>query len=311
MKIAIAIVVVLVSLGVAYAQDIDTIRQAIEEEGADWTAEENPISDLPDDVIDGMMGVILPPITPQVYDIGEPSTLVPQEWDWRDVGGSNWVTPVKNQGSCGSCWAFGCIVQLESATMIANAGPTPLDLSEQYMVSCNTTNLGCNGGYMDRAYNFLKEDGAPSESCFPYKALDLPCSDACSNPLLAKIDAWYSVSQTIADLQEAVYLQPITVAFYVYTDFMYYTGGIYKYVSGSLRGGHAVCVVGWSTPGKYFIVKNSWGQGWGEDGYFRIAFSEMAATSKVRFGIEAGRFEIPPSIVADSTLTTAWGRIKE
>jgi len=308
--ITIAITLILVAHLVS-ADEIDTVKQAIEEQGADWLAQENPISALPDEVLVQMMGVKLPPIVQEECDIGEISPSVPSEWDWRNVNDSNWVTPIKDQSSCGSCWAFGTIVQLESAIMISKLGSGQmLDLSEQYMVSCNKTNLGCNGGYMDRAYDFLVEEGVPPEPCFPYKAKDLPCSDACNNPLLAKIDDWYSVSRTIADLQEAVYMQPITVAFYVYRDFTYYTGGIYKHVYGDLLGGHAVCAIGWSNKDECFIVKNSWGSDWGEDGYFRIAMSEMGAASPVRFGIEAARFEVPPSVVNNKTLVGLWGALK-
>lgn len=292
------------------ADDLDIIRQVIEEQNADWLAQENPISVLPDAELKHIMGVLLPPVNMEHYEIGEASATLPSEWDWRDRNGINWVTPIKEQGSCGSCWAFGTVAQLESAIMIAKLGPDPsLDLSEQYMVSCNTSNLGCNGGYMVRAYNFLVSSGVPFEVCFPYKAKDLPCSDACRNPVLATIDHWYSIPRTIADLQEAVYLQPITVAFYVYRDFTYYKSGIYKYVYGDLIGGHAVCVVGWSTKDKCFIVKNSWGTSWGEKGYFRIAMSEMS--SIVRFGIEAGRFEIPPSLVSYKTLIGTWSELKK
>jgi C1A family cysteine protease len=309
-KLSVGIVAILVlCCTLVCAEELDIIKQAIEEQGVEWEAQANPISDLPDEVLVHMMGVILPPIDPEEHEIGEMSLSVPPEWDWRDVNGSTWVTPVKNQGNCGSCWAFGAVAELESATMLSKFGIVQvLDLSEQYMVSCDKSNFGCNGGYMDRAYDFLMDEGVPIEACFPYKAKDLPCSDACSDPILANIEDWHSVSQKIADLQGAVYLQPITAAFYVYRDFTYYKSGIYKHVSGELLGGHAICVVGWSTKDECFIVKNSWGSDWGEEGYFRIAFSEMS--SVVKFGIQAAKFDIPPELVAVRTLVGMWGELK-
>lgn len=308
-KLAVILVAfVLISFFEAIADELDDIQFAIVEQGADWIAQDNPISNLPDDVLTKMMGVRLPPIEFGMYDIGQPSQIVPSEWDWKENG---WTTPVRDQGSCGSCWAFGAIAQLESGYMITKGEiDKNLDLSEQYMVSCDKNNFGCDGGYMNRAYNFLLA-GVPDEKCFPYKALDLPCNNACANPELIAIRDWYSVPQTIADMQEAVYLQPITCAFYCYRDFTYYTGGIYKHVSGELLGGHAVCIVGWSIRDQCFIVKNSWGKDWGEDGYFRIAFSEMGSQSQVRFGRDAGKFDIPePSAIDKKTLVVVWGALK-
>lgn len=304
MRVITAVILSLILSWFVQAQEIDTIRNAIQEQGGGWQAAENAISGLPDDVLRRMMGVILPANMPGYYP-GEPSEDLPDEWHWRE-----WVTPVKEQGSCGSCWAFGCVAQLESAIMIVSESSNyQPDLSEQYMVSCDQSNYGCSGGYMSNAYNFLINEGVPDESCFPYQALDLGCEESCVSPFLFSIEAWNSVPVTIKELQEAVYEQPLTCAFYVYRDFTYYQSGVYKHVTGDFLGGHAVCIVGWSVPDYCFIVKNSWGDDWGEDGYFRIDFSEVGGS--VDFGVKAGKFELEsPAGISNRSLITLWGILK-
>ncbi len=311
-------------LQLANASDLEKVKKAIKKKGAKWEAGETSISRLPEHEIKLRLGAILDdeivlggkPVKPD--NSAKPNgTKLPREFDWRDMDGQCWVTPVKNQGGCGSCWAFGSIAQLESVKMIAEGTPDPdLDLSEQYMVSCDPINYGCSGGYMFPAYDFLRDTGTPDEECYRYLAKDsysgAPCEDTCPEPALVNIDNWSRVPPDVDALKAAVYEHPITAVFWVYKDFFYYTGGVYKYVWGELQGGHAVCIVGWNNRG--FIVKNSWGTGWGESGYFNIAYSEV--TSEVRFGMHSGDFDMsapslaPPGESRPETLVTVWGKIK-
>lgn len=310
-------------LQLANASDLEKVKKAIKEKKAKWEAGETSISRLPEHERQLRLGAIL---DDEVVLAGKPDkpaqpngTKLPREFDWRDKDGQNWVTPVRDQRSCGSCWAFGSIAQLESLKMIAEGRPEPdLDLSEQYIVSCDSSNYGCDGGYMYPAYDFLRDTGVPDEECYRYLARDAdtgaPCENACIEPALVNIDYWSRIPTDVDFLKAAVYEHPLTVAFYVYQDFSYYTGGVYKYVWGPLYGGHAVCVVGWNNRGKYFIAKNSWGTGWGESGYFNIAYSEV--TSEVRFGLQAGKFDMsapspaPPGESRPETLVTIWGKIR-
>jgi len=310
-------------LQLANASDLEKVKKAIKKKGAKWEAGETSISRLPEYERELRLGAIL---DDEMLLEGKPDksakpngTRLPKEFDWRDKDGQNWVTPVRDQGGCGSCWAFGSIAQLESVKMIAEGTPDPdLDLSEQYIVSCDSINYGCSGGYMYPAYDFLRDTGTPDEECYRYLARDADtgalCKDACLDPPLVTINNWSRVALNVDALKAAVYEHPITVAFWVYKDFFYYTGGVYKYAWGELRGGHAVCVVGWNSKGKYFICKNSWGTGWGESGYFNIAYSEV--TNEMRFGMQAGNFDMsapslaPPRESRPETLVTVWGEIK-
>lgn len=309
-KAIFTVMILLFTLSLASA-NLDKVQKAIKEKGAGWQASETTMSQLSEHEQRQRLGVIIDEDLDKVKLAPGKKPKLPRRWDWRDVNGQNWVTPVKNQGGCGSCWAFGSVAQLESVKMIAEGVPDPdLDLSEQYMVSCDTNNFGCGGGHMEAAYDFLRDVGVPTELCFPYQAKDVPCAEACPDAKLVSIDTWSRIPSSAIWLKDRVHRHPVTVAFYVYQDFFYYTGGIYKYVWGDLRGGHAVCVVGCDNRG--FICKNSWGTGWGEDGYFRIAFSQMAYRCPVRFGMGAGSFEMAASAPSKGgSLATGWGAIKD
>jgi C1A family cysteine protease len=312
-------------LQLANASDLEKVKKAIKEKKAKWEAGETSISKLPEYEIKLRLGAILDdeivlggkPVKPDNSANSNGSKL-PRELDWRDKDRQCWVTPVKDQKGCGGCWAFGSIAQLESVKMIAEGTPDPdLDLSEQYIVSCYN-NHGCSGAYLYTAYDFLRDTGVPDEECYKYLAKDAdtgaPCEDACLQPALVNIDNWSKLAPDVDALKAAVYENPVTVAFYVYEDFLYYKSGVYKHVTGNLLGGHAVCIVGWNHRQHCFIVKNSWGPGWGESGYFNIAYSEV--TNEVYFGLQAGKFNMsaptlaPPRESRPGTLVTVWGKIK-
>jgi hypothetical protein len=210
---------------------------------------------------------------------------VPSSYDWRTTG---MVTPVRDQGNCGSCWAFSAVGVLESVNKIKGNNTADLDLSEQIVVSCDSANEGCNGGYMDAVSDFLKASGTGLESCYPYTATNGSCSKACADKSAYKATSWGYVSTVSPDVESIkgalVTYGPLVTTMMVYSDFMYYSSGIYKYTSGQLEGGHAIILVGYDDATQAFTVKNSWGTGWGESGYFRIAYSEL--TSVVLFGEE-------------------------
>jgi len=275
---------------------VGQIREAIREKGLSWTARE----------YDRTFAMGLLPFEEHSEPFAEaPASsrplLYPSSLDWRNHGG-NFVSPVKDQYNCGSCWAFAAVGALESTDAIAKGSPgSLLDLSEQILVSCCTGNYGCDGGYMGITANFLKNQGTSNESCYPYKATNGSCSSACSSwPGSAlRINRYQSVSRSVDALKGALQSGPLAVGFDVYYDFPSYSGGVYECSSFSSRaGGHAVLLVGYEdTPGQYgggyFIVKNSWGTYWGESGYFRIGYSQV--TNAVMFGRVAYRYIVDSS----------------
>lgn len=194
---------------------------------------------------------------------------LPASVDWRNSA----VSPVKNQGQCGSCWAFSTVGALEGLHAI-NSGSL-VQFSEQQLVDCSTSfgNEGCNGGLMDFAFQYVEKNGIETESDYPYKGSDGKCAVSGSKTSW-KINGFVDVPQNVsAQLKAAVAQQPVSVA--IEADgfwFQFYFGGIFSSSCGTNLD-HGVLVVGYGTEsGKnYWTVKNSWGGSWGEKGYIRIA----------------------------------------
>ena len=177
---------------------------------------------------------------------------------------------------------------------------------------------------MYSAYDYLRDLGTSKEECFRYisgEVGDVSCNDDTNDTLCpkVKITEWKEVewtgvvTQDLQALQQAVHDQPVPAAFYVYRDFLYYKEGVYKHVNrGNPNpvGGHAICIVGWDNDNNCFIVKNSWGTGWGESGYFRIDYSEVG--SSVQFGRAAADFNMSsnPAPPRYSIIATLWGEMR-
>jgi len=219
------------------------------------------------------------PLPPEEEFLG----ITPSSWDWRNKDGKNWTTSIKNQGQCGSCYAFGSYAAMESCIKIKSNKPElSIDLSEQYMVSCGKDWVsginGCEGAYLDSIFQFIETYGAIPESCFPYTSgysgSVPPCSNKCSNweDLVIRIDDWGSVSSSQSSIKNALIQHgPLPTGMEIYGNFYDYSEGIYE-PSGSLSGHHIVTIVGYNDNPGYWICKNSWGKYWGENGWFRIKY---------------------------------------
>lgn len=280
---------VVIWAGMVHAVSLEEIQAAVQQRGAAWIPGRNDVWNKSDTEKQSLVGTILEGRNPPTSNTTGTLQSLPAYFDWRDAGV---VTSVKDQGKCGGCWAFATVGELESLLLITGQAKESVeDLSEQFLISYNLSNRGCNGGILSRAADFLEKTGTISESCKPYKASNAKLPPPCSNwkAELETIETWTSVPRTVEDLKAAVYQRPVATGFYVYTDFYSYTGGVYSYVTGKHEGGHAVLVVGWDDSNQCFIVKNSWGTGWGEGGYFRIAYTEM--NSKVEFGTDSVLFD--------------------
>jgi len=278
----------------AFAGELTDLQMRIKSAHAKWTAGETNISKLPAKERKKRLGLISPTVSPLVKTLSDNESFVkiqaealPSSLDWRDNGG-NFVTPVRDQKNCGSCWAFATTGALEAATLIANNTPNvDLNLAEQILVSCGGAG-DCGGGYIDSASDFITDPGLPFESSYPYIAQNGFCSNAYPGWQNSAyyIDGWQWVTTTnttVSALKAALNtFGPLVTTLQVYTDFYSYSSGIYSYTSGSYEGGHAVLLVGYNDAGQYFIVKNSWNTYWGDSGYFKIAYSEIS--SVVDFG---------------------------
>ena len=299
--------------------EIYETNRMIEETGARWIAGETSLSGLSTEEKMRHLGSMPPPVTGDeeilspYYSLG----ALPSSLDWRSNGG-NFVTPIRNQSSCGSCWAFAATAALESAMLIYSNSPgTNLDLSEQVMVSCGASGSndagGCGGGYVSYASDHIRNTGLPLETCYPYTATDGNCGSACANwqSSAYKIASWSWVATTaptVDGLKNALsQYGPLVTTLRVYDDFYDYVDGVYSYVSGPYLGGHAVLLVGYNDNEQCFIVKNSWGTWWGEDGYFKIAYSEVNGTTQFGDYTIAYGTAIPPNGETISAPTTLSG----
>lgn len=212
---------------------------------------------------------------------------LPSAFDWRNVGGIDYVSPVRNQGSCGSCYSFASMAMLEARIRVrSNNTRTPV-LSTQYAVSCSPYSQGCDGGFPYLvAGKFAQDFGVVEESCFPYTGTDsTPCSAMkCENPTryytssYNYIGGYYGASTSELMMREIYENGPIAVSFEVYDDFMHYSSGVYHHTAQLSFNpfaitNHVVLIVGWGENAegvKYWIVKNSWGTSWGQNGFFYI-----------------------------------------
>jgi len=233
------------------------------------------------------------------YPVNEPSatvhtapenlTTMASSIDWRNNGA---VTAVKDQGQCGSCWSFSTTGALEGALKITSG--SLISLSEQHFVDCdNNGDHGCNGGLMDNAFAWAKSNGGVcTESAYPYKAVKGTCQNSSCGTKHAAPKSYTDVNKNDANaLMSALNKQPVSVAIEAdQSTFQLYKSGVLTASCGTNLD-HGVLAVGYGTENgvNYWIVKNSWGTSWGENGYIRL--SRDVSQRGGQCGILAG----PPS----------------
>lgn len=212
------------------------------------------------------------PATPLVLHAAD----IPDSFDWRQEK-PDCVGAIRNQEQCGSCWAFGAVEAFADRICIASKGATKVILSPEDLVSCDTGNYGCQGGFLPVAWQYMIKNGVVEESCFPYTAgggVAPPCSQKCSDGTKHYVESGSLVQpKTVATIQTLIQTSgPVEAAFSVYADFFSYKSGVYTHKTGGLEGGHAIKIIGWGVDSgvPYWIVANSWGTTWGMSGYFWI-----------------------------------------
>jgi cathepsin B len=261
-----------------------------------YEVRENPHAHLTHDEIQGMLKTYTTywekPEFLRFEDDTEPVNA-PTAFDSRTQW-PNCIHAIRDQKQCGSCWAFGATEAFSDRLCIATNGATNVILSPQDLVSCDTGNMGCDGGYLNRAWSYLQKTGAVSEDCYPYTSGDgsePACRKTCTNGAFqfTKYTCKNIIEKkTVATIKDEIYRAgPLETGFNVYGDFMSYKSGIYTHISGALEGGHAVKVLGWGVENgtNYWICANSWGPAWGEKGFFRIKVGQCGIDSDL-FGCD-------------------------
>ena len=276
---------------------LDDIRQALKAKGDPWEAGVTSVSSLPFEEQRARLGVAPPPgeltaeqaaqraLQLQATIRAEALMAVgtPSAYDLRNVGGGNYVTAIRDQASCGSCVAFGTVAAVESTLRVQRGDPNlAVDLSEAHLFFCHARARGrsCSTGWWpEEALADFQAKGVVDEACYPYNLSNTDCSGLCANAnnRLVKINGFSDVSGKPAQIKDWISTRgPVSACFSVYEDFFSYRSGIYRHVSGNLAGGHCVAIVGYDDNPGYWICKNSWGPGWGNQGFFSIAYGECA-----------------------------------
>jgi C1A family cysteine protease len=271
------------TVNTVYAETVDEVNAQIAQEGLLWTAGETSVSRMSPDQQRALLGGLPTPLE-NIYpaQIWEPPdslslAVYPAGYDLRDY---NLVSPVEDQTTCGSCWAFSSTANLESLYIQAKGATLPL--SEQAMLDCSEGT--CDGWYLDTAFDYLMENGTCSGMTYPYTAVKGTCQ---TYAVAARINSWQWINPTgkpssfYNDLIKSwifTYQRPVSCRMEVYRSLFNYEKGIYSHLRRERRsqGGHFVLIVGWGNSNgvDYWIIKNSWGTSWGQDGYFFIKMSD-------------------------------------
>ncbi len=259
------------------SKDIVALREQGKTDGWTFTVGEN---DATQRSLSDLCGLVVPDNWQDgaTFDPCVAKEDLPARFDWRDSSG---VTPIRNQGGCGGCWAFATVGPLECNIKIKDG--VSVDLSEQYLISCNTNDWGCDGGWWAHAYHQWKKDpcndlGAVPESQFPYVAYDVPCGCPYDHTYMIYSWAYVGSSSGVPSIdamkQAIVDHGPISVGVVATSAMQAYRGGIFNQSAGGDIN-HGVVLVGWDDnqgDSGIWIMRNSWGSWWGESGYMRIEY---------------------------------------
>lgn len=289
--------------------DLSELRTTLEGEGSPWRMGHTSISALTEAERVIMLGVPLEPgVTAEKIDadaelaaaMASSATAraigAPTAFDLRDVNGVDYTTPIRHQRTCGSCVAFGVAAAIEGVVRYTKSAPGyPIDLSEAHLFYCHGRAAGarCDTGWWpDQALNACRDQGVTFEDYYPYQPGDQDCTglDADWQNHRANVTQWQLLSDNPTAMKEYISTFGSLVAcMYVFQDFFTYRGGVYRHVSGDLAGGHCVALIGYDDAQQCWIAKNSWGQDWGDGGYFKIAYGQCRIESYQTCGIQGVR----------------------
>jgi C1A family cysteine protease len=206
---------------------------------------------------------------------------LPARIDWRSVDSGDYTTAVKDQGQCGSCVAFAVCAVLEARAKIASKDVHRLiDLSESHLFFCGTKD-GCENGWNPgTALKRCREHGIGAEKDFPYQGKQVQCKDI--DPIL-RVPRWRVHADHDGRREAIVRRGPVIAGMHIYGDFGWYRGGVYRPTTSASVGLHAVAIIGYDDELGCWIVKNSWGTGWGEGGYALVGYGTCGIDAEFPF----------------------------
>ncbi len=261
---------------------------------------------------------VLPASVPFEESVLAQSVITPPAaFDWRNFQGVNWLTPIRYQGSCGSCWAFDAVGGIEAAINIQNHNPNlDYNLSEQYLVSDCSSAGTCCGGWHGSALDFARNSGLPDEACMPYADTNCSCGAGCQSTRvcsnrcsdwssrLVRIQNYGSVNNNPTTIKQALITYgPLPAAMYIsgsYTD----GNGILR-CSNDSGLDHGVVIAGYNDAGGYWIIRNSWGTSWGDAGYGKVGYGECNIENYVYY-VQAQVNNNCPTVSGEVRLYDSW-----
>jgi parallel beta-helix repeat protein len=247
-------------------------------------------------------------------EITELKSDLPPYFSWRDINGVDFTTPIRDQSPYPSCESFAIVGALETMVQYKVGYPFGCDLSEAHLFFYSNGTIDW-GSYPENDTQYLVDYGIPDEACWPYPddLYQYPLNTTCSNwrNRTVKISSWSYLPEDREAIKNALVNNgPVPTFFHVYKDFLYHKDGIYRHRWGESRGPHYVTIVGYNDNPGYWIVKNSWGVNYQDNGWFNIAYGECEIEKK-SFLINDPYGKFPILYVDDDNTQGPWDGSKE
>ncbi len=278
--------------------DVKALQTKLKKENIGWQADDAWLKNNSAS-IKGLLGVRNAPKTDAQFEVPQSrlrnfsATTV----DWRDVNGLNYVSPILNQGNCGSCVAFATVATLETQMNIAYFGGL-FRYSPQALFACGGG--ACEMGWFpSAAADYLQSSGIPDEACLPYTSgatgEDVECSRSCSDSAnrslkIVSYTTPTNYSKDLDSVKAALARGALMTTLTVYTDFLLYKSGVYKHTTGKAEGGHAISLIGYDDSKGAFIIRNSWGEDWGMKGFAYVSYDDISGVGNETYALEVPKY---------------------
>jgi parallel beta-helix repeat protein len=253
----------------------------------------------------------------QIVNVKEPAdplsenslSVLPSYFSWRDINGTDYTTPIRNQAPFASCETFALVAAVETMVQIEIGYPFGCDLSEAHLYFYSGGNLNW-GSFPENDTNFLRDYGVPDEACWPYpkekKLYPLNTTSPDWQNRTVRISNWTYLPEDPDAIKSALVNNgPVPTYFVVYDDFLKHKKGIYRHRWGDVRGIHYVTIVGYNDAPGYWIVKNSWGKKYQDEGWFNIKYGECSIEKK-SFLLTGVKGQLPIIYVDDDNTVGPW-----